>query len=247
VAVYRARRYRLSRTAWRGIRGTLTGNALGFGSAAFWSTIANTLTLGWMTPWQANMLNRQLTNDMQFGDRQFSYRGQAGPLYPRFTLMWFGLTALYVLFIFAIAGLTATFPNLMEIAPDGVTYQPTPAMWALFALTFLFFYVLYNVISAIYQVRVLSHFAEHTGYGDGVSFRLNAATLSYAYVVVTNAVILIVSLTILKPVTQARTLRYLVERLEVEGAVDFASIGQNQRALDRAGEGLAQAFDIDAF
>ena len=37
VAMYRARRYRLSRTNWRGIRGALVGNSWAYGWTSFWT------------------------------------------------------------------------------------------------------------------------------------------------------------------------------------------------------------------
>lgn len=39
VATYRARRYRLSRTRWRGIRGAMEGNSWAFGWTYFWTAV----------------------------------------------------------------------------------------------------------------------------------------------------------------------------------------------------------------
>jgi hypothetical protein len=52
---------------------------------------------------------------------------------------------------------------------------------------------------------------------------------------------------ILSPVAQARALKYFVDRMSIQGTIDFARITQSQAALGRGGEGLAQAFDVDAF
>ena len=42
-------------------------------------------------------------------------------------------------------------------------------------------------------------------------------------------------------------MRYFVERLSVNGAIDFASIQQSKAELDKRGEGLIDALDLDAF
>jgi uncharacterized membrane protein YjgN (DUF898 family) len=49
------------------------------------------------------------------------------------------------------------------------------------------------------------------------------------------------------PITQARSARYLADRLSIVGNVDLAQIAQNAETGITRGEGLAQAFDIDAF
>ena len=50
VAVHRARRYRFSRTAWRGIRGAQGGSALTYGASYLGWTLLSAATLGWTYP-----------------------------------------------------------------------------------------------------------------------------------------------------------------------------------------------------
>ena len=65
--------------------------------------------------------------------------------------------------------------------------------------------------------------------------------------VVTNILLTLVSLGILRPVAMARTAKYFVDNLSLDGPIDVAGIAQSTAARSRTGEGLAQAFDIDAF
>lgn len=246
VAVYRARRYRLSRTMFRGIRGTMEGSALTYGLSQFWSTLAMPFTMGWLVPWQTNYLNRILTNEMVFGDKRFTYTGKAGPLYPRFTVLWIGVIVLYFVAIAAFAGMAAFLaqgdPERMEKtfeAPDGI------AIGAFIAIG-LFIYLCYAILSALYNAKVFRYFAEQTTF-MGAKLRLDVHALGLVWIVVSNFLLVVFSLTILRPVAQARLMRYFVERFSVEGPIDFSSIVQNKRVLDRTGEGLAEAFDIDPF
>ena len=64
---------------------------------------------------------------------------------------------------------------------------------------------------------------------------------------VTNYLLTTFSIGILKPVAEARTARYFVERFGFVGPIDIERIAQSQAALGKTGEGLAQAFDVDAF
>ena len=70
---------------------------------------------------------------------------------------------------------------------------------------------------------------------------------SLVWLVASNYLIRTLSLTILSPVAEARSMRYIVDRLSLEGPVEWGGIGQNQDALLTRGEGLAEAFNVDAF
>ncbi len=88
VARYRARRYRLSRTQWRGIRTAQTGSSALFGAKTLGFYALLPLTLGWTYPWQNMRLMSQMMNNTWFGDRRFTFEGPAGPLYKHFALAW---------------------------------------------------------------------------------------------------------------------------------------------------------------
>src|SRR5262245_42704229 len=107
IGIHRARRYRLSRTRWRGIRGGLSGRSRGFAWTYFWTMLLVPITLGWILPWRAVRLQRALFNETRFRDDQFTFTGVAGPLYKRFWLVWFSGLVLVIAAssaIFAIIG-----------------------------------------------------------------------------------------------------------------------------------------------
>ncbi|MBL8566942.1 MAG: DUF898 family protein [Hyphomicrobiaceae bacterium] len=58
--------------------------------------------------------------------------------------------------------------------------------------------------------------------------------------------VLVLSLGMLLPITQARSTGYLIRNLSVIGSLDMASIAAGAEPTSKRGEGLAQAFDIDA-
>jgi hypothetical protein len=95
LGIHRARRYRLSRTRWRGIRAGLSGRSGSFAWTYLWTTLLVPLTLGWILPWRAARLQRALFNDTHFGDKAFTFTGRAGPLYARFWLVWLSAVLLF--------------------------------------------------------------------------------------------------------------------------------------------------------
>ena len=81
VAVVGSRRYRLSRTSWRGIRFSFRGVTTDFIKLFLRGTVLSFLTLGLYTP---IFLTRQyafLTSNSYFGDRKFAFDGQGRDLF----------------------------------------------------------------------------------------------------------------------------------------------------------------------
>ena len=61
-----------------------------------------------------------------------------------------------------------------------------------------------------------------------------------------NILLVIFTLGIAVPFTVQRTVKYFVDRLEVDGWINVDQIVQSTAPVDSRGEGLMDAFDIDA-
>jgi uncharacterized membrane protein YjgN (DUF898 family) len=295
IASYRARRYRLSRTAWRGIRGSLEGSSLSYGWTSFWLTLLVPLLTALLAgglyvsyfgfgypnlnseaarlavlakgqiwigllylffvfgslliiPWRTTMLTRHMTNDMAFGSAPFSFDGSASALYARFILRWIGVAALLFAVPAAIYGWLGA-ERMGAFVGDAEGAEVTPFSGREIAGIVVILFVasmLYSVLTAWYKALELNYFALSTRY-SGEQFKLNVTARGLIWLVLTNAPMTLLSLGILRPVAQARTAKYIVENLALVGPIDFATIAQSAAARSKTGEGLAQAFDVDAF
>ena len=96
-AVYRARRYRLSRTVYRGIRFHQSGSAWRYAVCAifWWSMIG--LTLGLAYPWAQASLERFKIRNTYYGNLQGDFTGSGTRLFFRGVLMWLVVVAPFVL------------------------------------------------------------------------------------------------------------------------------------------------------
>ncbi len=240
--IHRARRYRLSRTRWRGIRAGLSGGSAPFAWTYLWTTLLVPLTLGWILPWRAARLQRALFNDTRFGDRAFTFTGRAGPLYKRFWLVWVSGLVLMI-------GASAVIGAVIGIDTQrGAPLMRPPSREKIAATVAIIFgaLLIFAMIRAWYSSRMFNYFASETKY-EGCSFRLNATVPSLVWLVASNYLIRTLSLTILSPIAEARATRYIVDRLSLEGKIQWQAVGQNPDALLKTGEGLAEAFNVDAF
>jgi uncharacterized membrane protein YjgN (DUF898 family) len=290
MGVYRAMRYRLSRTRWRGIRASLVGSSVSYAWTYFWTFLVVGLTAGWFLPWRTTRLQTIITNDMRFGDRPLKFTATSGPLYGPFAVMWFGGVILYGAVIGAFA---ATFGMAVARSQQaGMPYIPSAMDVAAIVGVLLVAGFLFALVSAWYQARVTNHFAKHTHF-ENATFRGQLTARGLIWLAITNLLILIagaamvlglvalvglpfigfdvaelqgmntkpafqmmaailpvvllISFGLLMPIVQARSLRYMVQNLAIDGTAPLAQIMQSADQKITYGEGLAEAFDVDGF
>ena len=96
-AIYRARRYRLTRTVWRGVRFWMDGSGWAYAArAALWALLMP-LTLGLILPWREAALERYKMQHCYYGDLQGSFDGRGSEFFKRGWWIW--LWAIVVLLL----------------------------------------------------------------------------------------------------------------------------------------------------
>lgn len=246
-AVYKARKYQLSRTHWRGIRGTLVGSAMTYSMLFFGSLLAKSMSMGWATPVMNTVLAEQITNDMRFGDAAFKFKGRAGPLYPTYALCWFLTLGAIIFGIVAIVSSTAVSGYLNQVfdataSPELI--EQTAGYIALIGVALLLvFMLLIPMLWAIYIAKEMRTFANYTRF-DGAPFTLNASAGSVIRLTVVNLLLLVLTLGIAWPFIIQRSVKFVVDRLSLDGLIEVDRIRQSTAKLETRGEGLADAFDV---
>jgi uncharacterized membrane protein YjgN (DUF898 family) len=118
-AIYRARKYRVTRTVWRGLRFSMGGSGWNYALRAFGWAILITLTLGIAWPWRTASLERYKMRHTAYGSLQGDFTGTGFSLAKRVWFVW--LTPV----VFAIVGYA--LPYLAVIL---VLFLPF--VWAIF-------------------------------------------------------------------------------------------------------------------
>ncbi len=87
-AIYRARRYRLTRTVWRGVRFWMSGSGWAYAvRAALWAMLMP-LTLGLILPWREAALERYKMRHCYYGELQGSFEGSGWDFFKRGWWLW---------------------------------------------------------------------------------------------------------------------------------------------------------------
>ena len=81
VAINGARRYRLSRSSWRGIRFSFRGEAGDFLGMILRGTLLSIVTLGFYLPYFQNRRRAFFVNNARFGSEPFAYQADARELF----------------------------------------------------------------------------------------------------------------------------------------------------------------------
>jgi uncharacterized membrane protein YjgN (DUF898 family) len=87
-AIYRARRYRATRTVWRGVRFWMSGSGWAYSwRACLWSVLT-LLTLGLALPWRESALERYKMRHLHYGDLPARFEGTGWGLFKRGWWLW---------------------------------------------------------------------------------------------------------------------------------------------------------------
>ena len=87
-AIYRARRYRLTRTVWRGVRFWMDGSGWAYAVRAAGWTLLAVITLGGALPWREAALERYKMRHCHYGDLAGSFDGRGSELFKRGWKLW---------------------------------------------------------------------------------------------------------------------------------------------------------------
>ncbi len=249
LALYRARRYRLSRTQWRGIRAGQTGSAVKYALMTLGLQLLLLITLSLAYPVYRTALQRYRTTNTWFGDQRLEFSGRAGAM--------FGKWLITLLLYFPTLGFSYFWYRTVEFRYyasetryGGLWLSSNLEAGRVIGIvllsgiaSMLFAGVMFGIFSI--ALTAVGPEAMETGVvvdpADPMAHL--SPTLIAAYVVLVIFFVaglgLIQTVLLIHPLTDA-----IVESLRLEGTIDFEALRQRAGQGPRHGEGLADAFDL---
>ena len=226
VAIVNARRYRCTRTSWRGIRFSFRGRTLDFLKLYFRGWFFTILTLGTYYPYFQTQRQAFLHSHTYFGNQRFRFTGHgSGVMLP------FAVTLLTTYAVLALCG----FALAAQLTNAGLTLLLIPCvlgpMW----------------IWLLGQKQ--RYFWNHTSFGDA-RFSSDITWQRLLTLYLGNLGLLLATLGWAWPWVTVRNARFFIGTLSLQGPVDLDRVAQETTESSVTGEGLSNlldtGFDMDA-
>ncbi|MDH5667426.1 MAG: YjgN family protein [Nitrospira sp.] len=217
IAVIGARRYRMSRISWRGIRFSFHGRVRPFLALMLKGTALTALTLGAYYPYYQTKRQEYLVNHTRLGNRSFNFDGTGAELAPGFVLTPL-VTFFAVMIPMFVAYNTGNFRVLLLLP---FTVGP---VWIWFL------------------AKKQRFFWNHTVFGR-VRFQSTMTPRALVNLYVGNFLLLIATLGFAWPWTTVRTLQFHLQNLALVGPLDLHAVLQESGEATVTQEGLANLLD----
>ncbi len=167
LAVWRARRYRLARTRWRGIRFSQQGGQWAYTVKFYGWYLLTTLTLGIAYPFLRRHRHGALLAAMSFGNQPARFAGNGSELLQP----WLAANGIYVaffsLFLFLVFGPALFAPQAAESPVQEVlSLLETQNAFAIFTAYILLTVLVVMTLLVYYRVREFQFFARHLRIGE---------------------------------------------------------------------------------
>ena len=230
VARFRALRYRLSRSWWRGIRGGSDEPGWNFGGEFLGRHALSAMTLFIMFPWAATRLWNSRWNEMSFGGLRFRSTLDAQGLKRRWAAVYLVPVALLVI---TSIGISTMFGK----ATSGLT--------AILVGVALLFYLVIPLLTLHWYAKFYRKAAAGTTLGD-LDFGFDATTWDWLKLFLGNLALAVGTLGLGISYWGYRNWAFMIRHTHLYGEVDVSALTQSTTAAPGEAEGFADAFEIGA-
>ena len=238
VAIFRALRYRLSRTYWHGIRGGSDDQGFAFAGQYVWRTILGFFAAGLMVPWSMTTLWNRRWSAMSFGPFRFEAKADWNRIIGRYLLIY---VAVIVLIVVMVGGLAASF----ALGADRTAEEARGAMGIPLLLAFLGFYILVPLVAVAYYAAYFREAVGKLSLGE-LGFSFEARTKDWLLLFLGNLALVIFTLGIGYIFIGYRNWSFFVRHMRGYGELHLDELTQSMTRTPRQGEGLLDAFDVGA-
>ena len=233
-ALFRALRYRLSRTFWHGIRGGSNDPGWNYGGEYLGRYALVGMTMFIMFPWAQTRLWNSRWNAMSFGPLKFYAHLNAEGLKGLWALVYLVPIGFMILaaIVGGVAGAIISTPN-------------SPAFLVIFGLIAVLFYLIIPLMTLNWYATFFRKAADATRLGD-LEFEFKASTWDWLKLFLGNVGLAIITLGFGLTYWGYRNWAFMVRHARIYGSVDLSDLTQSTTHAPREAEGFADAFDIGA-
>jgi uncharacterized membrane protein YjgN (DUF898 family) len=239
VGYYRAERYLISRSSWRGIRGGMINAGWSYGGWFILMMLFQIVTLGFGRPYAQVRLWNMRMNDVMLGSAKAEAHAEWKPLFVRYALSFIASLVIYGA---VIAFLFHDFAGLQSVVQPGGKPDPhvmLPLLGKLYG-AIIVASIAVGLIMLSYHAAYYREILGKTRLG-GLEFGFSATTGSWFKYYLVNVLIVVLTLGLGLMVMPYRAWKFYMTNLRTDGVLDIDHLMQTDLAAPSQGEGLADA------
>ena len=256
-AIYRARRYRLTRTVWRGVRFWMDGSGWAYAGRAMLWTLLAVLTLGLAWPWRAAALERYKMRHSHYGDLRGDFEGRGWEFFKQAWYLW--LIAPFAILLFPLLPFVYAQFKAVEwrwwlsgIRFGGVRLESSLPVNAFHGLYWkvIGWFILLSLVYVIYLGAVIALGTSLLGLGkDGLPQAQALATQMLLVVaMVPGYIALILAVNVVMRLYLVRDMwAVALDSVRVYGIEAMANVAAKGDLASALGEGFADGLDVSGF
>lgn len=238
--VVRSLRFNARITSYRNIRFDFTGTAWGAFRSIILGSLVSVFSLGILAPFASRWANRYVFNHLRYGDRGFETDPRVGDIY-RGWLMPALMVVLGIL-IAAVAAWIYIAPVVFEMMSMADRFNEEERV----GLTILAVYavlipllLIFWVAGFVYRVAVRNVVMNSTRF-DGVHpLYSDLSRGRYVWIFLSNFVVTLLTLGLMRPWAAVREARYLAER---SGVIPQGDIGEIMASIQASGSAISAEY-----
>ncbi|MFN3718782.1 MAG: YjgN family protein [Rhizobium rhizophilum] len=239
--VMRSLRFNARVTSYRNIRFDFVGKTWGAVVAIIFGGIVAFFSLGILAPFASRWLYRYIFNNLRYGDRAFETDPKIGALYrvwlPAFLLMLVGA---------AVGGAIAmiAYYSAVGVSDETMIDLELQVVFAVYA-ALIPALLLWGIAAIFYRIGVRNVVMNATRFDTRHSLFSDLGRLRYFWIVISNLVVTIVTLSLMRPWAAVREHRYVMEH---SGIVVDGELGDVVASMQNSGSAVtAEYLDLEGF
>jgi len=242
--VARGLRFSARVTSYRNVRFDFVGRAGGAFLAFIVGPVIAALTLGILAPLASRWTYRYIGNNLRYGQKAFSTDPSIGTIYKSWAISAaIIILGLLIVGFFAFLNF-AVFVTAIE-SPDLIPAEMQVSIVVLVVLGYFLFFAIFGVAALVYRAGV-RNVAWSAATFDGKHRLLSdLSRLRYTWIAISNVVVTLVTLGLMRPWAAVRMARYVNEQT---GVRFDGNVGEIFSAIAQEGSAVGSEFmDIEGF
>lgn len=238
--IVRSLKFNARITSYRNIRFDFTGRAWGAFKTVILGGLLSVVSLGILAPFASRWVNRYVLNNLRYGDRGFETDPKVGDLYRGWVVP--ALMVVLGLLIAAAAAWIYVAPLVLELVGEIDRFNEEERV----GITILAVYavlipliLIFAIAGVVYRVAVRNIVLNSSRFDHSHPLYSDLSRGRYFWIYLSNFVITLVTLGLMRPWAAVREARYLAER---SGVVPKGDIGEIMASIQASGSAVSAEY-----